>query len=59
MNVTIAAVEWNIINLYMVQMRRGYDTCHLLSPRGWSQEIMLPVGTLLIALNLRMYTYIV
>lgn len=59
MNVTIVAVEWNIINLYMVQMHKGYDTCHLQSTHGCSREIGFSVGTWLIILNLHIHTYIV
>lgn len=57
MNVTIVAVEWNIINLYIVQMCEGYDTCHLQSTPGWSWEIWFPVGTRVIILNLHIYTH--
>lgn len=58
MTVTTDAVEWNIINFYIVQMCKGYDTCHLQSTCGWSWEIGFPVDTWLIILNLHRCTYI-
>jgi len=58
MNVTVVAVEWNIINLYIVQMHKGYDTCHSQSTHGWSRQMRFPVDTWLIILNLHIYTYI-